>query len=182
MKLISAGVLSGTKEKPVSASKSLSAALPILVYRILNNVHILRNPVFLAKFMDSPPEAPFKEWAVAPIPSGLLLLSLNRNEKVRAWAKSQRDAVQVLTKAEVPSIALQAISGILSPQAPDNTNDFALMEDTTLIWSPLYRVMRFMAKESLVSSPGQNVDLRRLVLGHLHDTNGMLRGVLRLSI
>jgi senataxin len=169
------------------ANKSFTSS-PTLAYRIITNLGVMLDIRILTAIMAVPPTSAFKEWEDAPVPSGLLVLLLNKEDRVRSWAKGQLADSRINMEHFHPMI-LPIISGALtihssplassdgsaSASVQQDHSGYPLTKDAATLSSQLAEVLKRIPRKLLISSPNQPVDLRRLILSRLHDTGeGML--------
>jgi senataxin len=178
-------------QESVTQPKNLAYAPSVNVYHIVSNLSILEDAKILSFIRRRPPFDPFPDWPPDPPPVGLLILMMDENPEVRAWAKTQCSKSQIVPipldkfnkpyKASVEAIANALISAGPEPrQMPPFTsgvanlnaaasNIFSFPSNPGDLWSAFGSVLRFIPPEVLTSSRNYHVDIRRIVAGHLHD-------------
>jgi senataxin len=173
---------------------SLSNAPSAVVYHIVCNLHIMRDPHILSIIHGHPPSDLLPGWPTDPPPAGMLILLVDESPQVRQWAKGQVSKCKIVPIPREKfvggfAVAIDTIShavsaytrihGFCKPAAVtatlDNTvsaacSTFSYVSDPVDLWSGFCAFLRLIPPELLTSSSHHNVDLRRLVTGHLHDT------------
>jgi senataxin len=159
----------------------------ILLYHILSNLYILLDPRILSLIRSYPLSENQYGWDPSIPPPGIFLLMVHECPPVREWARGQ---VSKFTLVPIPndrfitpfSVILEplvtALTGgravSLSPNTlslPDSPiAAFSLTSDLTQLWTGFGALMRLVPPEYLASNQAIKVDLRRFVIGHLHDT------------
>ncbi|KAF8645168.1 hypothetical protein AX16_007996 [Volvariella volvacea WC 439] len=170
-------------------NKKLSDFPSPLVYRMVSNWTIFRNPQVLAMIRACPPTEPFLDWPSDPLPAGLFLLLLDTQADVRHWAKSQAmrcQAVPIDSTKFVGSyrLAYEVICNTLASAGgdqliPHTLNAFSLSTNPMDIWSGISSALRLIPVDILIPKAKQPIDIRRVVIGHLHDTGPHFPDVLR---
>lgn len=168
---------------------TLSDAPSAVVYHMVCNLEIMQDSRILSLIRDYPPSDLLPGWPIDPPPVGMLMLLVDENPKVRQWAKNQISRCKIVPipkeKFVGPyQVAMDAIACAVSAGTQivsvDSTNtviagggtfhSFSYATDPTDLWSGFCALLRLIPPELLNSSTLRNVDLRRLVTGHLHDT------------
>lgn len=178
--LTNAGILSSTG---TPTSKPLSNVPPAIVYNMVSNITVLRDRRILSAIMAAPLSEPLPGWPTDPIPPGLLILLLNKNEKVRQWALRHTSicrTVPIATEAfsESYKLVLEAMVPAFSANThvphpnPNEAIQTTIVADPNVLWQSFKEVMRFIPSRFLTCSSSLAVDIRRMVTGHLHDTGG----------
>jgi senataxin len=173
---------------------TLSNAPSAVVYHMVCNLQILQDSRILSIIRAHSPSDLLPGWPVDPPPAGMLILLVDENPRVRQWAKNQASKCKIVPipkeKFVGPyAVALEAIAHAVSAgtdlsssatlAVPTNntaiatSNAFRIFSYTTDpadLWSGFCAFLRLIPPKLLTSSTNHNVDLRRLVTGHLHDT------------
>lgn len=160
-----------------SNSRTLADVPSALVYRMVSTWAVFKDPRIQSLIHSLPPSESIPEWPTDLIPPGMLVLFMHANPKVRAWAISQAlkcDIVPIPGERfdGVYVKALESIGRALTSPEHDlkESSTIAFASDASEIWHGLLRVLRFTPGAAMKSNSQQNVDLRRIVLGHVHDT------------
>ena len=176
-----------------SRQRTLSDAPSAVVYNMVANLTILKDPRILSFIRSLGPSQPLPGWPTDPLPAGLLILMLDEASNVRRWARNQasrctivpiprekfvgsyQTAVEAVAYALSSSNPSSALSSPAFPPPPDSylassTSPFSFASDPANLWSGFCAVLRLVPPESLSSSTHQRADLRRIVTSHLHDT------------
>jgi senataxin len=177
-----AGILS----KQHDALKTLSAAPSSTVYHIVSNLRILQDPRIIAVIRSFPPAVPFPDWPINPLPAGLLILTMDENPDVQAWAKAQASKSQgtpipIDQFTQPYRIVIEAITEALTAarlQDHFNTSltslnatvgriEFSFTSKPAEQWAAFSAVLRLIPRELLASSTWRVV-IRPIVTGNLH--------------
>lgn len=174
---------------------TLSNAPSAVVYHMVCNLQILRDPRMLSIIHAHPPSDLLLGWPTDPPPAGLLILLVDENSQVRRWAKTQISKCKI---TPIPlekfvgayTIVIDAVAHAVSAGTHGNASSnpatvvsidntaietsglfgtFSYVTDPGDLWSGFCALLRLIPPELLTSSPHHNVDLRHLVTGHLHD-------------
>ena len=159
----------------------------ILLYHILSNLFILLDPRILSLIRSYPLSENQYGWEPSIPPPGIFLLMVHECAAVRVWARGQ---VSKFTLVPVPndrfitpfSVILESLvttlTGGRAVSLPPNTLSlpdspvaaFPLTSDLTQLWTGFGALLRLVPPEYLTPTQAIKVDLRRFVIGHLHDT------------
>lgn len=177
-----------TQGKPMP---TLSKAPPAVLYRAVCNLRLLQDEQILGILRAHTPSEPVAGWPASPPPAGILLLLMIENENLRRWAKTQvakfnraAMAKEQFTNGYVAII--QAVAHIISADAAGLTEILGELGATSLVptkehpgfpfsqspvdlWTGICDFISFVPPERLVAGGQRDADLRRLVIGHLHD-------------
>jgi senataxin len=186
-----AGISSGLSNN--HSQPTLSNAPSAVVYHMTCNLQILRDPRMLSIIHAYPPSDLLLGWPTDPPPAGLLILLVDENSQVRRWAKIQLSKCKI---APIPmekfvgayTVAIDAVAHAVSAGTRGNASSnpvvsvnntateasglfgtFSYVTDPGDLWSGFCALLRLIPPELLTSSSHHNVDLRRLITGHLHD-------------
>lgn len=189
-----AGITSTISNKP---QLPLSNAPSPVVYHMVCNLQILRDPRILSIIHAHPPSDLLPGWPTDPPPAGMLILLMDKHVQVRQWAKNQISkckvvpipkekfvgpytvAMDIIARAVSVSTQINGLSNLTAPAVTLNGvinttgssfNAFSYATDPVDLWSGFCAFLRLIPPELLTSSTHLNIDLRRLVTGHLHDT------------
>jgi senataxin len=127
----------------------------------------------------------------------MLILLVDENPQVRQWAKNQISKCKIVPIPKQKFVGAYAVTvdliahavsagtqiiGLSNPAIPaiypNNSaiatsgafSTFSYATDPANLWSGFCAFLRLVPPELLTSGTSHNVDLRRLVTGHLHDT------------
>lgn len=181
--LASVGISLGA-ERSFAQRKMLE--VPAIIFHILSNLAILKDPTILSILHAFPPLEPLRDWPSDPIPPGLMILMMDESLDVRQWAKAQAAKCKVVPIAldkfsRSHDQSLEAIASALSSSSsefpamstPNNTMTatprYTFASQPEDLWSGFTSVIRLIPPSALTSSPRRNADIRRIVTGHLHD-------------
>lgn len=125
------------------------------------------------------PHAPIKSWPSDIPPPVLLALLFDGTAEVRSWAQKQSTLCEVApipTENFLPAHAavLKAAADSIASSRPLSDSfgsDYKLsfVTDIPSRWSSLTTLLRFIPVEHFRSSKSFDLDVRRIVIGHLHD-------------
>lgn len=177
-----------TQGKP---TLSLSKAPPAVLYRAVCNLRLLQDEQILGILRAHTPSEPVAGWPNSPPPAGILLLLMTENENVRRWAKAQvaKFTHAVMAKEQFTNgyvAIIQAVAHSISADAAGFTEILGALGTASLVptkehlgfpfskspvdlWAGIYDFISFVPPARLVAGGPRDVDLRRLVIGHLHD-------------
>jgi len=146
-----------------------------IVYHILSNPALLRNPSLLAA-VKSPIISGFR--IPAPVPSGLILMLADSRSEVHSLVTHLRDSFQPIEDPAQSSVALvNALLRRLAGRSINKTSSAPLWDTTLLapqLWSVLPGVLQMFTASSIRErfvSKSAEVNLKRIVIGNLASTN-----------
>jgi senataxin len=167
--------------------KTLSDAPSSTVYHMVSNLRILQDPRIIVVIRSFPPAVPFPDWPINPLPAGLLILTMDENPDVQAWAKaqafkSQGTPIPIDQFTQPYRIVVEAITEALTATRLQDHPDTSLTSLNTAVgriefsftskpveqWAAFSAVLRLIPRELLTSSTWRVV-IRRIVTGHLHN-------------
>ncbi|EGN98396.1 hypothetical protein SERLA73DRAFT_109860 [Serpula lacrymans var. lacrymans S7.3] len=193
----------GVNVQAPSNSHSLDRVPSTITYRMVSNMHILRDKRVLPLIRSCPPTL---GWPTDPPPPGLFPLMVDESAEVRQWAKNQASKcknVPILKDHFVPAheIALDAVAGaftsninsresqngsvniipssLTSSTSSMNLQSFPYASNASDLWPGFCAILRLIPSDLLVSSSHRNIDLRRIITGHLHDVGPHFPEILR---
>lgn len=145
---------------------------PAVVYRMVSTWAVFKHPRIQSLIHTYPPAEPISGWPTDIVPSGILVLLIHDNPGVRKWAIAQAskcDIVPIPNEQFVETYikAIESIGRASTAIVEDSTFSFASSESD--LWHGLVYILRYTPAEAMKSNSQQNVDLRRIVLGHVHD-------------
>lgn len=185
-----AGLSSDTANSTITLSNAPSA----VVYHMVSNLLILKDPRILKLFHTRLNPDSLFDWPSDPPPPGLLLLALDENEGVRRWAKAQvlrckiipiaKDkfskpylcATSAITHAVSKGSQVNGtiLSGSATPVLDDDARAFAnftFTSDSAELWSGFIAFIRLVPTEILAhNNTNRNINIGHTIAGHLHDT------------
>ena len=155
--------------------RTLSDIHPAIVYRMLSNWTIFKDPLVFSTLHAVPPAPHFVEWPKDPLPPGMLILLMDANPDVRRWAEAHA------TKSTVVPISVDYFIGpypeaveIISRQLTDASLNaalpFSFSTNDVDLWSGFRAVLRQIPIDILGSKSRQSFDLRGIISRHLFDT------------
>lgn len=165
-----------------SAAHNLVDVPPALVYRMVSNWKIFTDPRILIIIRTYTPPGPLETWPLDPLPPGMFVLLMDASANVRQWAKSHASRCQVIPMSSESFIgsyhlALGAIAEALEQEFPPSMSggiaDWSLTIYFALLpvdlWAGFLSVLRLIPINPQTAGSPQNVTIRRIVTGHLHD-------------
>ncbi|THH12551.1 hypothetical protein EW146_g7587 [Bondarzewia mesenterica] len=185
--LISGPSSSHTKKDPLSV-------MSVALYHCVDNLHIVGDERILSRIGSRIPPSSFADWPSGPPPPGLLYLLVHEDENLRRWAKSQISLCQPMIISDSKDVALanyitafQTAIFALGPDSEERTSNtrrsskqpyrdlaigadtFPFTKDPAVLWSGFSNALRFFPQEFLKPGKYTDVDIRRIIAGHLHD-------------
>lgn len=174
---------------------SFSNVPPAVIYHMVSNLDILEDHRILSIIRACPPSDSLPGWPTDPPPPGILILTMDEKVGVQQWAKNIISKCKIVpipkekfvgaysitmdVVAHAVSIGAQVKNNSATIAGPTNNttivapgtfSSFSYSTDPVNLWSGFCSFLRLVPSELLTSSVHRNVDLRRLVTGHLHDT------------
>ncbi|TDL22217.1 hypothetical protein BD410DRAFT_898486 [Rickenella mellea] len=179
--------------------KSLADAPAAIVYLMVSTLPALEDSNMVNLIETHCPPSRIFEWPVDPPPPGIILLLMHDSQHVRHWAKSQMTPCKPMTKDQFSKSYELSLDAIIASIASNDRSFFpgALVDrskaapvisfvsaNPDTIWSGMATLFRILPPECLVNSsiPFKQMDLRRMVLGHLHDNADHFVDVLRCTV
>ncbi|EIW59483.1 uncharacterized protein TRAVEDRAFT_71533 [Trametes versicolor FP-101664 SS1] len=160
-------------------SRTLAEAPPAVTFLVLTYLHMLQDSRIVALLHSFCPRAPIKSWPSDIPPPVLLALLFDGTAEVRSWAQKQSTLCEVApipTDNFLPAHAtvLKAAADSIASSRPLSDSfgsDYKLsfVTDIPSRWSSLTTLLRFIPVEHFRSSKSFDLDVRRIVIGHLHD-------------
>lgn len=159
-------------------SHSLDIAPPAVAYHIFYNPHILRDAQISEIVRDTPPVQLISRWPTDYPPPCLFYLVVDEREGIRKWALEQLGlckAAAMPADRFLPTYCsvLKTITSIVSNEAGDSDASsvgIIFSRDPTVLWSGYSIILRYVPSEYLCPQKSLDVDVRRVVTSHLHDT------------
>ncbi|PCH40128.1 helicase sen1 [Wolfiporia cocos MD-104 SS10] len=184
------GVVEGLEKSQVlspPSSRKLTDAPPALAFHVFCNLHILQDTRILEVLHARTPTSPISSWPADYPPPGLLHCLLHRDASVREWACTQiaHCTASPMHKNDfLPPYrnALETIASMVLSRADDPataSNAIPYTRDMSAKWSAYNHVLQFVPEAYFRPSAAFGLDLRQIVIGHLHDTSTHFAEVLR---
>ncbi|KXN88165.1 hypothetical protein AN958_07624 [Leucoagaricus sp. SymC.cos] len=136
-----------------------------------------------------PPHTVFLDWPTTTVPPGVLVLLMERTSAVRQWASAQASryspsplpaekfTVGYVHTFEIITQALVSRDSSGARSIP--TPRYQFTTDTFNLWAGFSTALRFIPVEFLKANSRSQVDVRKVVTGHLGDTDIHFVEVLR---
>lgn len=161
------------------SGRTLAEAPPAVTFLVLTYLHMLQDLRIVALLHAFCPLSPVKSWPT-DIPSPVLLaLLFDAKPEVRAWAQKQSTLCEIApipTENFLPAhtTVLKAAVDSLASSRPLSDSfgsgyKLSFVADIPTLWSSLTTLLRFIPVEMFRSSKSFDLDVRRIVIGHLHD-------------
>lgn len=187
LKFVKDGLASAGSSGAARNDSALRGVPPGIIYHIVSNLRILRDPDILALARSRPPVS---SWPTDVPPPGLFILIFDESQAVRHWAKSFVMACSEIPMAEDHfvtghEVALRTIFTLIAKTANQHNpivlhipsmegetlpvGSFSLTSDPNEIWVGFGQILRQIPIGTILRSYG-GADCRRVVTGHLHDT------------
>jgi len=162
---------------------------PAILYHVLSNLRILRDPTILGLIRSRPS---LSTWPKDVPPPGLLVLLFDESQEVRQWARS---LISLCTEVPIAEehfvsgheLAMQTVFYLLTNTrrealtanrsmpavlAVEKTSELlqamSFVSDPRELWIGYTQVLRLAPNQVLLKS-FSGVDCRRIVVEHLHD-------------
>jgi len=169
--------------------KTLADVPPAVVYNMVSNLHIIQDPRIISLLRKRPLPEEFLGWPTDPPPPGLFLLMVDDHPDVRHWARGRSSKCKVVPIARNKFIgpfmgAIGAVANALTGHCdssvhsnttpPLNFNEctstfsHSFTVDRVQLWAGFLAILRLVPVECLTSNTEARIDLRRIVIGHLH--------------
>lgn len=141
------------------------------IYQMVSNLTILESPQIIARLDSNPPTRRYSAWPLNPPPVGLFPLLVHKNLQLREWAR------QCLTSQKIPmtlaqftpaykQVAAQLVD-VIDASSPDSS---FFTTDQVELWKGFRDFLSHLPTGALLPAGGQTVDIRRVVIAHLHDS------------
>lgn len=161
-----------------SNSRSLSVAPPAVAYHIFCNPHIIRDARISKIVRYGLPGQIIGTWPTDYPPPCLFYLLVDEREDVRQWASEQLGSCKA---AAMPAdrfslsyrTVLKMITSVVSGQAGGRDAeglDPNFSQDSSVLWSGYAIILRYVPSDYLRPQKCLDLDIRRVVTSHLHDT------------
>lgn len=183
-------ILEDESLKGSSPTPGFSDASAGLVYHMLASPTLVRDSRVLSLLHGRLPKTTLLSFPNDYPPPGLLLLLMDEIAEVREWASRQvslyesvpmgkEDFGQMyITVLELATRTIKCESRgskpndvTTQPQVQGNTTEiFPFVRSLTVLWVGYRQLLRFVPPVLLKPDPSFGLDLRQVVVGHLHDT------------
>ncbi len=160
--------------------RTLADAPPAVTFLMLTYLQMLEDDRVVKLLHAYLPLAPVKSWPTDIPPPVLLALLFDDIAEVRSWAQKQCTLCEVApTPMEnflpAHTTILKAVATSISSSRPlrdclTGEYQLSLLQDQPSIWTSWTTLLRFVPIELFRSSRSFELDLRHIVIGHLHDT------------
>ncbi|TBU62332.1 SEN1 N terminal-domain-containing protein [Dichomitus squalens] len=178
----------GTAQGPDS-ERTFVDAPPAITFLMATYLHMLEDSRIVGLLHKYCPRAPIKSWPSDIPPSGLLALLFDGPHDIRVWGQKQCISCEV---APIPMenfspshiTVLKAVcesitsSRTLSDCLGD-TYKVPWLQDLPAIWAGFTLFLRFVPVELFRASRTFDIDIRHMIVGHLHDTETHFIDVLK---
>lgn len=179
-------ILSNVDSAGTSGNPTLELASPATIYRIVCDPRMLKQPKIHIALCALASSTRKLELPTEPPAVGLFYLCMDENSAVRDWARTQLKLTKRLPipSSEFNSRYTDAIEELVKPLNQDGLSNPSTLffGESSIVWSGLLEILRFVPDEFLRSSHACNVDFRHVVVGHLHDSGPRQLYSLRCSV
>ncbi|KAI0335924.1 hypothetical protein GY45DRAFT_1316694 [Cubamyces sp. BRFM 1775] len=169
--------------------RTLADAPAAVTFLILTYLHMLQDTRIIALLHLFCPRDLVKTWPSDIPPPVLLALAFDDVSEVRSWAQKQTTICEV---APIPmenflpahSMVLKAATECIASsrsmgECLGSEYKLAFVTDVPSRWSSYTTLLRFIPIELFRSSKSFDLDVRHIVIGHLHDTGNHFIDVLK---
>ncbi|KAI0720479.1 SEN1 N terminal-domain-containing protein [Cerioporus squamosus] len=171
------------------SGRTLADAPPPVTFLMLTYLQMLEDDRIATLLHTYFPHAPVKSWPTDIPPPVLLALLFDDTAEVRSWAQKQCTLCEVApTPMEnflpAHTTVLKAVATAIASSRPlrdcfASEYKLSLLQDQTTIWTSWTTLLRFVPIELFRSSRSFDLDLRHIIIGHLHDTGNHFIDVLK---
>ena len=161
-------------------TRTLADAPPAITFLMVTYLSMLQDPRVVELIHNYCPREPIKSWPTDFPPAALLTLMFENAPDVYSWARRQcslcqTSPVQMENFSPEHMQLLKAVSDSISSSRPlqeclDDICKLSPLQDTTAMWKNYVTLLRLVPIELLRSSRAFDIDIRHVVVGHLHDT------------
>ena len=161
------------------AGRSFADVPPAITYLLVSYLDMLQDSRIVDLIHNYYPREPVKSWPTDIPPSGLLALLFDHTPEVSSWARRQCQLCQVYP---IPMEnfspghmqILKAVSNSISLSQPmqdclGSGYKLITLQDVPALWTSYTTLLRFVPIELLRSSRSFDLDIRHVIVGHLHD-------------
>jgi senataxin len=158
----------------ISTSKSsshLNDIPPAVLCHIFTNLDVFLYPEILKAVRSTIPASSSITLPTDPCPPGLLLLAFDEDQNSRTWARLHLRVASQFSKDHFAGDylkVLESVAAILSDRPPPFS--FPFSKDPAVLWSGFALTLRSIPSEYYTATRGRQLELNRIVLGHVHDT------------
>ena len=162
-----------------SSLQSLSDLPSPILFRLVSNWTAFADARVQLIFQSFPPKIVFTHWPTSIIQPGMLVLLMEETSTTRKWASAQAsrflspllatnftDGHVHALEAIVHALVSRELPNLMSKNMP-----FRFAENIIDLWVGFNIALRFIPVEYLSYHDKCKVDVRRLVSGHLSDTD-----------
>ncbi|KAI0354940.1 hypothetical protein OH77DRAFT_1542922 [Trametes cingulata] len=170
-------------------SRTLAEAPPAVTFLVSTYLDMLQDSRVVALLHAFCPRAPIKTWPNDIPPPTLMALLFDEVSDVRSWAQKQSTLCEIApipTENFLPahSNVLKAAASAISSSRPlsdcfGTGYQLSFLADVPSLWSSFTTLLRFIPVELFRASKSFDLDVRHIVVGHLHDTENHFIDVLK---
>lgn len=171
-----------------SSESGLSDTPVALVYHMLSSPSLVRDAGILSLLHERLPQTGQLPFPRDYPPVGLLLLLMDEITEVREWASRQMllyetapmtksnfgtmytTILELATRAVTLEKRTEGSNSVVQPPDKTAVQTFVFVQTPTALWIGYRQLLRFVPPELLKPDPSFGLDLRQVVVGHLHDT------------
>ena len=163
------------------SERTLGDAPPAITFLMTTYLHMLEDSRIVSLLHKYCPRTPIKSWPSDIPPSGLLALLFDESVDIRAWGQKQCASCEV---APIPMehfspshiTVLKAVCESITSSRPlsdclGDTYKVPWLQNAPGMWSSYTTLLRFVPVELFRASRTFEIDIRHLIVGHLHDTD-----------
>ena len=169
-----------TETQSRDPERTLADAPPAVTFLMITYLEMLQDSRICALLNLYRPRGPLTSWPTDLPSPALLALLFDDSYEIRSWAQSQCALCEV---APIPMesfssshvTVLKAAADCISSSRPlrDSLGEafkITWLQGTPPIWTGFTTLLRFVPIELLRSSRSFDLDVRHIIVGHLHDT------------
>jgi senataxin len=152
-------------------TRTLNDAPPAIVYHIFANIDILLTADILHIVHSCIPSTTTVTLSLDPLPPGILLLAFDEDSISRAWARSHLKAAEVFTSELLVGPYIEVLEKIINAISANRSSEIPpfFSADLSILWSGVCLVLRLLPSEYFATAKARQLEIHRIVLGHLHD-------------
>lgn len=167
-------------QQSLDSGRTLANAPPAITFLMTTYLPMLQDYRIVTLLHTYCPRSPIKSWPTDIPPPGILALLFDDSQEARSWAQKQCTLCDV---APIPmenflsahttilkSVADAIASSRLLGDSFGQGYEVSFLQDYAVIWTSFTTLLRFVPIELFRSSRSFDLDVRRIVVGHLHDT------------
>ena len=170
----------GLTQSPGDPARSLADAPAAATYLLVTYLHMLKDPRIVGLIHTHCPREPIRSWPLDIAPSALLALLFDSTQNVSSWARSQTELCNVhpIPMESFSSEHMHILKAVSSSLAESKSLQECLgseykispLKDVTSVWASYTPFLRFVPVELFRASKSFDLDIRHIIVGHLHDT------------